>query len=216
MTGEVTGSMLSSRPRLFALLAGVVLLVAGGGLVVTLAARALTGVGAPSQTHNGNVSVYDQTSVIQGTVRGNLSVQNDATVTVTGHVTGWLRAYGTSSVILASGARVDGGILQSTGTLRVLPGAWVGKAVSTYNLSDQADLGGHVAGPVRISASGLELGPQAQVAGDVWVWATPAQPVQVDGTVDGSVHVSGTDLRLGRTSHIGGSTVVNSGRVTHT
>lgn len=207
--------MLSSRPRLFALLAGLALLVAGGGLVVVLAARAITGGGAP-QTHDGNVSVYGQTSSIQGTVRGNLSVQNDATVTVTGHVTGWLRAYGTSSVIIASGARVDGGILQSTGTLRVLPGAWVGKAVNTYNLSDPADLGGHVAGQVRISASGLELGSQADVAGDLWVWASRAQVVQVDGTVNGSVHVSGTDLRLGPTSHIGGSTVVYSGKVTHT
>jgi cytoskeletal protein CcmA (bactofilin family) len=197
------------------MLAGVALLVAGAGLVAILAARAIGSEMPSSQTHNGNVSVYGQSTSIQGSIHGNLSVQNHATVTVTGRLTGWLRAYGTSTVIIGARAKVDGGILQSTGTLRIRPGAWIGTGLNTYNLSDQLNLGGHVAGQVRVSASGLDLGPQAQVAGGLWVWASPAQVVQVDGAVDGSVHVSGTDLHLGPTSHIGGSTSVYSGSVIH-
>lgn len=206
--------MLPARSRLLVLFAGVALLLVGGALVATLAVRAAMGGMPLSGTHNGDVSVSGQTRSIPGTIDGNLSVQNQATVTVTGHVTGWVHSYG-SSLVIGSGARVDGGILESTGTLRVEPGARVAKGLSTYNLSGPADLGGDLAGQVRISASGLELGRQADVAGDLWVWASPAQRVQVDGTVDGSVHVSGTDLHLGPASHVGGSTVVYSGTVTH-
>ena len=215
MSGEVTDYMSGTRRRLLVLLAGVTLLVVGGVFVAIAVARPGTGGVPPSQTRNGNVTVDRQTSSIRGTIRGNLTVLNHATVTLTGHVTGWLHAYGTSSVTIGRAARVDGGVLQSTGTLEVQPGAWVGTGLDTYTLSRQMDLGGDLAGQARISASGLMLGPQAHVAGDLSVWASPAQVVRVDGTVDGSVRVSGTDLHLGPTSHIGGSTSVYSGKVTH-
>lgn len=208
-------SNLLRRPRLLVMIAGIALLAIGAGWTAIVASRAITTEMPSSQTHNGNVSVYGQSRSIHGTIHGNLTVQNHATVTVTGHVTGWLRAYGTSTVVIGPGARVDGGILQSTGTLRVEPGSRLGSGLATYNLSDQLNLAGHVDGQVRISASGLEVTPQGRVAGDLWVWASRGQVVQVDGTVDGSVHVSGTDLHLGRTSRIRGSTSVYSGEVTH-
>lgn len=207
--------MIETRRRLFVLLAGVVILAVGGALLAILVVRPGTAGISPSQTRNGNVGVSGRTSLIQGTIHGNLSVQNHATVTVTGHVTGWLHAYGASSIIIGSPARVDGGVLQSTGILQVRPRAWIGTGLDTYNLSSPVDLGGNVAGEARISASGLELGSQAHVTGDLWVWASPAQVVKVDGTVDGSVHVSGTNLNLGQTSQVRGSTVVYSGKVIH-
>ncbi len=201
-------------PRAGALLGLLaVVLALGNGLVPIPAAAAVWGGVPPGQTHHGTMSVRNQTASIQGTVDGNLSVNNHATVTVTGHVTGWLHAYGQSTVTIGTHGRVDEGVLQSTGTLRVQPGAQVGESLNTYNLSGTAILGGHVAGPARVSASGCQLGRQGQVSGDLSVWASRAQEVQVDGTVDGSVHVSGTDLHLGRTAHIHGSTKVYSGKV---
>ncbi len=189
------------------------LLAVAGGLVATPAAAAVTAGVPPGQTHHGTLTVRAQAASIQGTVDGNLSVQDQATVTVTGEVTGSLRAYGKSTVVIGSGGKVDQGLLQSTGTLRIRSGAQVGKGLNTYNLSGPAGVDGRVTGPARISASGLQLGRQGDVAGDLWVWASRIQRVQVDGTVSGSVHVSGSDLHLGRTSHIRGSTKVYSGKV---
>lgn len=185
---------------------------AGGWSATPVAAAAGSGV-PPGQTHHGALTVRDQSASIQGTVDGNLSVQDHATVTVTGEVTGSLRAYGKSTVIIGSSGRVDRGLLQSTGTLRIQPGAHVTKNLDTYNLSSPAVVGGHVGGTARISAGGFQLGRQGQVAGDVWVWASRSQRVQVDGSVSGSVHVSGTDLHLGPTSHVHGSTSVSDGKV---
>lgn len=182
--------------------------------MAVLAVRGLTGGTVLPQTRSGSVSVYGQNMSVPGTLNGNLTAQNHATVTVTGHVTGWLHAYGSSSVVLGPGARVDGGVLESTGTLSVEPGARVGNGLDTYNLSDPAALDGEVAGQVRTSASGLTVGRRGHVAGDLSVWASAGQRVEVDGAVDGSVRVSGTDLHLGPAAHIGGSTVVYSGTVT--
>lgn len=195
---------------LLGLLAAIAL---GGGLLASPAAASVSAGVPPGQTHHGTLTVRDQAGSVQGTLDGNLSVQDHARVTVTGHVTGWLHAYGQSTVTIGAHGRVDGGVLQSTGSLAVEPGAQVGKGVSTYNLTGQAVLGGHVTGPARVSASGCEVTRQGQISGDLWVWASRTQQVQVDGSVDGSVHVSGTDLRLGPNSHIDGSTKVYSGKV---
>ena len=78
---------------------------------------------------------------------GNVSAQDHATVTLTGHVTGWLHAYGQSTITIGDHGRVDGGVPQSTGTLTVEPGAQVEKGLDTFTLSGQPVLGGHVAGP---------------------------------------------------------------------
>jgi cytoskeletal protein CcmA (bactofilin family) len=184
-----------------------------GGLVATPAAAAAASGVPPGQTHHGTLTVRDQAGSIQGTVDGNVSVQDHATVTVTGHVTGWLHVYGQSTVTIGDHGRVDGGVLQSTGMLTVEPGAEVGKDLDTFNLSGQPVLGGQVAGGARVSASGFEISRQGRISGDLWVWASAKQQVEIDGIVDGSVHVSGTDLHLGRGSHIGGSTKVYSGQV---
>lgn len=196
---------------LFATLAALVAIA--GGLMTTPASAAVAPGVPPGRTYHGTLTVRGDSASIQGTVDGNLSVQDHATVTVTGHVTGALRAYGKSTVIIGSNGRVDKGLLQSTGALRIQPGARVTKSLDTYNLSGPALVGGHVAGPVRISASGFQLARQGQVTGGVWVWASRSQLVRVDGSVSGSVHVSGTDLHLGRTSHVHGSTFVSNGKV---
>ena len=189
------------------------LLVIAGGLVATPAADAAVSGVPPGQTYHGNLTVRGQTASIQGTVDGNVSVQSHATVTVTGEVTGMLRAYGKSSVVIGSSGKVDKGLLESTGKLQIQPGAQVKKSLDTYNLSAPAVVGGDVAGPTRISASGFQLARQGQVTGDIWVWASRSQQVQVDGTVSGSVHVSGTNLHLGGASHVHGSTSVSYGKV---
>lgn len=188
------------------------LVIAGGSAAGPAAAAALPGV-PPGQTHHGNLTVRGQAASIQGTVDGNLTVQNHARVTVTGVVTGKLSAYGKSTVVIGSSGKVEGGLVQSTGTLRIQPGAQVKKSLDTYNLSRPAAVGGHVTGSARVSASGFQLARQGQVTGDVWVWASRSQPVQLDGTVSGSVHVSGTNLHLGSAAHVHGSTSVSYGRV---
>lgn len=197
-----------------ALLTGLAaLVVTAAGWVATPAAAAVAPGVPPGQTHHGTFTVRHQTESIQGTVDGDVSVHDHATVTVTGQVTGSLRAYGSSTVIIGSTGRVDNGVLQSTGTLRIHPGAQVKERLDTYNLSGPVVVDGSVGGPARVSASGFQLGRQGQVAGGLWVWASRSQRVQVDGAVSGSVHVSGTDLHLGRTAHVHGSTRVWSGRV---
>ncbi len=200
-------------PRSGVLVGLLAALALAGGLVASPAAAAEASGVPPGKTHHGTLTLRDQAGSIQGTVDGNVSVQDHATVTVTGHVTGWLHAYGQSTITIGDHGRVDGGVLQSTGTLTVEPGAQVEKGLETFNLSGQPVLGGHVAGPARVSASGFELSRQGEVSGDLWVWASHAQQVQVDGTVDGSVHVSGTDLHVGPASHIHGTTKVYSGQV---
>lgn len=202
----------TAHARILRALLATLLVTTGGWLATPAAAATPPGV-PPGTTHHGALTVRDQSASIQGTLDGNLSVQDHATVTVTGEVKGSLRAYGKSTVVIGSSGRVDKGLLQSTGTLRIQPGAHVAKNLDTYNLSVPAVVGGHVDGPARISASGLQLGRQGQIAGDVWVWASRSQPVQVDGSVSGSIHVSGSDLHLGRTSHVHGSTSVSGGKV---
>lgn len=189
------------------------LVAIGGGLLATPAvAAAVPGV-PPGQTYHGNLTVRGQSASIQGTVDGNVTVRDHATVTVTGEVTGMLRAYGKSTVVIGSSGKVDKGLLESTGTLRIRPGAQVKKSLDTYNLSAPAVVGGHVTGPARVSASGFQLARQGQVTGDLWVWASRSQVVKVDGKVTGSIHVSGTNLRLGKASHVHGSTSVSYGKV---
>ncbi|MGH7919213.1 MAG: hypothetical protein ACREQM_04610 [Candidatus Dormibacteraceae bacterium] len=188
---------------------GAVLALAGGAAVPAQASLR-AGV-PPGQTYRGTLRVRNQAASIQGTVDGNVLADDHTTLTVTGTVTGWVHAYGGSTVTIDG--TVDRGVSQSTGSLDVGQQARIGQNLETFTLAAPLHMDGRVASELRASASSVDLARQADVQGDVWVWAKRTQTVQIQGHVGGSVNVSGTNLNLGKDASIGGRVHVWSGKV---